>query len=115
MYVPERLGVVNLIEEQRVLYSSLSAYKAKTIPALMSYLHGCSGYTPKATSIKGIKANFYPGWPMLMAKQVEKYVPKLETTVLGQLKMIHKGIRPGVKKLRSKHHHAGIQVISTDN
>ena len=109
----QRVEAAQLVQEQRVAHTANSAYEARTVPALMSYLHGCAGFLPKTTWIKGIKANFYPGWPLLTPERVEKYLPKSEATVMGHMKMIRMGIRSSRVKLRSREHDVGIQVIST--
>ena len=43
----QRVETAQLVQEQRVAKTANSAYKARTVPALMSYLHECAGLFQK--------------------------------------------------------------------
>ena len=72
------------------------------------------GIYPKETFIKRINAGFYLGWPGLTAARVRKHLPKSEATTLGHQILVRQGIRPTVKKLRSKIHDVSVTVIDTE-
>lgn len=92
-----------------------NAYEIHAVPALISYLHACAGFIPKETWLWRIDAGFYMGWASLTSERVQKYLPKSEITMLGHLKMVRKGIRPTLGKLRSKIHDIGVGIIDTAN
>lgn len=50
-----------------------SAYKVRTVPALISYLHAAAGFLPKDTFIAGVNEGFYTTWSGLNDPQVRKH------------------------------------------
>ena len=91
---PQGVGL-NLIEPVQATKNELcaaNAYEIRAVPALISYLHGCAGYIPKATWIAGIDKGFYATWPGLTSARVQKYLRKSEITTLGHQKLVRKNI-----------------------
>ena len=110
---PQGVGL-NLIEPVQAAKNELcaaNAYKIRAVPALISYLHGCAGYIPKATWIAGIDKGFYVTWLGLTSARVQKYLQKSEITTLGHQKLVRQNFRPTNKKICSKTHDVNVMIV----
>jgi hypothetical protein len=112
-------GLATAIKHHTAL--KLTAYETDTIPDLIKYLHAAAGYPSKRTWIRGIKNNFYAGWPGLTAKRVLRHLGPNEHTTNGHMKLISQGVnsttRPPRKRNtpRTRHHALTITVIPTED
>jgi hypothetical protein len=106
-----RLGLVPIVQQQIELqhqfkfnipttaipHAANSAYHQKTISKLIQFLPATAGSPPVKTWCKAIDDNFFSTWPGLTRQAVRKHLPKSETTTMGHLHMIRKGIRTSNK------------------
>lgn len=67
---------------------------------VIRYLHAACGFPTKPTWLQAIQSNFYPTWPMLNAKNVNKYFPESEETQKGHMRQIRTGTRKTNRKVR---------------
>ena len=92
-----------------------NVYEIRVVPALISYLHACTGFSPKLTWIRAIEAEFFTTWPGLTADRVRQYLGKLETTTMGHQRMIHQNIQPTNKGTRSRVHDVCVTMTDDDD
>ena len=91
-----------------------NAYELRAVPALISYLHACTGFIPKETWLDGIAKGYYNTWPGITVQSVRKHLKKSEITTLGHQKLIRQNICPTHKKPRSKVHDVGVVIVDTN-
>ena len=63
-------GVVRLILLTAEQHTAANAYSIANIPALISYLHACAGFSVIATWIYTINKGWYSTWPGLTSSRV---------------------------------------------
>jgi hypothetical protein len=60
---------------------------------VVKYLHAAAGFPTKSTWLKAINAGFYASWPMINARNVNKYFPESEETQKGHMRQKRSGVR----------------------
>jgi hypothetical protein len=60
---------------------------------VIKYIHAAAGFPAKSTWLKAINADFYVTWPMLTAKNVNKYFPESEETQKEHMRQKRLGVR----------------------
>jgi hypothetical protein len=70
-----------------------NAYDLPSTEHVIIYLHAAAGFPVESTWLQVIKARFYATWPLLNAKNVNKYFPEYEETQKGHMRQKKSGIR----------------------
>ena len=88
-------------ESQRIMNEiAANVHDLPSTERVIRYLHAACGFPTKPTWLQAIQANFYPTWPMLNSKNVNKYFPESEETVKGHMRQIRTGTRKTNRKVR---------------
>ena len=79
---------------QQALHKANSAYNLPSTEQAIKWMHAVCGYLVKSTWMKAISAgNYIVGWPMITVKNVQKYYPKTNKTLMGHLNQTCKNVR----------------------
>ena len=70
-----------------------SVYDLPSTEQAIKWMHAVCGYPVKSTWMKAIAAGNYIGWPMLTARNVNKYYPETTETSMGHLNQTRKNVR----------------------
>lgn len=70
-----------------------NVYDLPSTEQVVRYLHAAAGFPTKATWLKAINDGFYATWPMINARNVNKYFPESEETQKGHMRQKRSGVR----------------------
>eukprot|EP00804_Cyclotella_cryptica_P028786 CCRYP_018721-RA/>CCRYP_018721-RA protein AED:0.43 eAED:0.43 QI:0/0/0/1/0/0/2/0/620 len=76
-----------------VLSQAHSVYDLPSTEQAIKWMHAVCGYPVKSTWLKAVQAGNFIGWPLLTAKNVQKYYPDSTETPRGHLNQTHKNVR----------------------
>jgi hypothetical protein len=69
-----------------------NVYDLPSTEHVVKYLLAATGFPVKSTWLQAIKAGFYATWPLLNAKNVNKYFPESDETQKGHMRQKRSGI-----------------------
>eukprot|EP00804_Cyclotella_cryptica_P019513 CCRYP_006650-RA/>CCRYP_006650-RA protein AED:0.36 eAED:0.36 QI:0/-1/0/1/-1/1/1/0/427 len=76
-----------------VLSQAHSVYDLPSTEQAIKWMHAVCGYPVKSTWLKAVQAGNFIGWPLLTAKNVQKYYPDSAETPQGHLNQTRKNVR----------------------
>jgi hypothetical protein len=80
-------------QAQKALRQANSVYNLPSTEQAIKWMHVLCGYPVKSMWLKAIIAGNYMGWPMLTARNVQKYYPETIKTAKGHLNQTRKNVR----------------------
>ena len=85
----------NLMTESKIpdKYFAGSAYECKTKNTLVDYHHAYCWIPTHSGWGKAITKNFFTSWPGISVDLVHKHLMKKQSTILGHLQQLRKGLR----------------------
>eukprot|EP00804_Cyclotella_cryptica_P019390 CCRYP_021120-RA/>CCRYP_021120-RA protein AED:0.43 eAED:0.44 QI:0/-1/0/1/-1/1/1/0/186 len=82
-----------LQKARTVLSQAHSVYDLPSTEQAIKWMHAVCGYPVKSTWLKAVQAGNFIGWPLLTAKNVQKYYPDSAETPQGHLNQTRKNVR----------------------
>eukprot|EP00804_Cyclotella_cryptica_P004502 CCRYP_017632-RA/>CCRYP_017632-RA protein AED:0.12 eAED:0.12 QI:0/-1/0/1/-1/1/1/0/259 len=70
-----------------------SIYDLPSTEQAIKWMHAICGHPVRSTWLKAIHAGNFMGWPLLTAKNIQKYYPDSVETPKGHLNQMHKNVR----------------------
>ncbi|KAL7487503.1 hypothetical protein ACHAW6_013082 [Cyclotella cf. meneghiniana] len=76
-----------------VLSQANNVYDLPSTKQAIKWMHAIGRYPVKSTWLKSVQAGNFVGWPLLTAKNIQKYYPDSAETPKGHLNQIRKNVR----------------------
>jgi hypothetical protein len=83
---------------RQTLRHANSVYDLPSTEQAIRWMHAVCGYPVKSTWLKAIQAGNFIGWPLLTARNIQKYFPETVETPKGHLNQSGKNVRSTKQK-----------------